>query len=125
MNATPLFSDAIVNPMAENAKWAFTTRRADRSAATGLSTDFAAARPGDLVLGRVARIGSHKNIQLSTGRPSALYVGDAVVLACGARYAADQFEGIAKIDPAGADMLAGGGVLGRMRGKNDRIAAPT
>ncbi len=125
MTATPLFADAMARSLAETAKWAFTTRRVDRAAVAGLSVDFAAARSGDLVLGRVERIGSHKNIQLASGRPSALYPGDAVVLACGARYAADQFEGVAEIDPEGADMLAGGGVLGRMRHRNGRMAPAT
>ncbi|MEO1493459.1 MAG: DUF1611 domain-containing protein [Pseudomonadota bacterium] len=107
------------------AKWAFTTRRVDHSAATCLIGDLERARPGDLVLGRVASIGSHKKIQLTTGRGSELYPGDPVVLACGARYAPDQFEGIAVLDPKGADMLAGGGVLGRMRQRNARMSQPT
>lgn len=111
--------------LAESAKWAFTTRRVQRNDAQTLLADVAVARAGDLVLGRVERLGSHKNIQLVEGRPSALYEGDHVVLACGARYAADQFEGVASIDADGADMLAGGGVLGRMRDKNGRMAAPT
>lgn len=111
--------------LAPHAKWAFTTRRVHRADAAGLLRDVAAARAGDLVLGRVERIGSHKAIQLSEGRPSELYPGDLVVLACGARYAADQFEGLAEIDPEGADMLAGGGVLGRMRAAHGKMAAPT
>jgi len=125
MNANIALSAALSCPLADAAKWAFTTRRVNRAAVCGLSTAFETARAGDLVLGRVEQLGSHKNIQLVTGRPSALYPGDAVVLACGARYAADQFEGFAEIDPDGADMLAGGGVLGRMREKNGRMAAPT
>ncbi len=111
--------------IADRAKWAFATRRAHRGDAAGLDHDLAAARAGDLVLGRVERIGSHKSIQLSEGRPSALYEGDLVVLACGARYAADQFEGVAELQAEGADMLAGGGILGRMRAANGRMAAPT
>ncbi len=111
--------------IADRAKWAFTTRRVHRGDAAGLSHDLAAARAGDLVLGRVERISSHKSIQLSEGRPAALYEGDLVVLACGARYAADQFEGLAALDPQGADMLAGGGVLGRMRAAHGKMTQPT
>ncbi|MGF1659690.1 MAG: hypothetical protein ACFCUS_09690 [Rubrimonas sp.] len=111
--------------LAPQAKWAFTTRRVHRGDAAGLIRDLGAARPGDLVLARIERIGSHKNVQLSEGRPSELYPGDLVVLACGARYAADQFEGVAELDPDGADMLAGGGVLGRMRAAHGRMSAPT
>lgn len=107
------------------AKWAFTTRRVPRNAPVGLNKDVAAARPGDLVLGRVDAIGAHKRLQLASGRPSGLYVGDLVVAACGARYAPDQFEGVAAISPKGADLLAGGGVLGAMRSRNGRMASPT
>jgi len=125
MDASTTLTASFALSLADAAKWAFTTRRVDHAAVHGLSVAFDTARTGDLVLGRVERIGSHKNIQLVCGRPSALYPGDAVVLACGARYAADQFEGVAEIDPDGADMLAGGGVLGRLREKNGRMAAPT
>lgn len=107
------------------AKWAFTTRRIDRTDATCLTYQFHNARPGDLVLARVERIRSHKRIQLTTGRPSELYDGDVVVLACGARYASDQYEGIAEIDPQGADMLASGGVIGKARSSNRKMAGPT
>ena len=62
-----------------------------------VDTDFAVARPGDLVLAHVEKIGQHRRVQLSSGRPSLIFPGDAVVLACGARYAPDQFEGLAEI----------------------------
>ncbi len=107
------------------AKWAFSTRRVQREDAVCLSDTLADATSGDLVLGRVERIGAHKRIQLAEGRPSTLYAGDLVVLACGDRYAPDQFEGLAELDPNGADMLAGGGVLGRMRHRHARMSAPT
>ncbi|MEL6265719.1 MAG: DUF1611 domain-containing protein [Pseudomonadota bacterium] len=116
-------TDAVL--LAERAKWAFTTRRVERAAAVGLDRNVSRARAGDLVLARVERIGSHRRLQLASGRPSELYPGDLVVLACGARYAPDQFEGIATLDPAGADLLAGGGVLGTMRAANARMARPT
>ncbi|MEM7745687.1 MAG: DUF1611 domain-containing protein [Pseudomonadota bacterium] len=107
------------------AKWAFTTRRVARDAAVGLCRDLKAARAGDLVLGRVERIGSHKRLQLSSGRPSELYVGDLVVVVCGARYAPDQFEGVAELSVSGSDLLASGGVLGRLRSRNGKMATPT
>jgi hypothetical protein len=115
-----------INPNDLNrAKWAFSTRRVARADVVALDDDLSQAVSGDLVLARVERIGSHKRVQLAEGRPSALYVGDLVVLACGDRYASDQFEGIAKLDPEGADMLAGGGVLGQMRQRHARMASPT
>ena len=116
---------SIISDRLAQAKWAFATRRVRRSDAVCLLDSLAEARSGDLVLGRVDRIGSHKRVQLAEGRASTLYTGDIVVLACGDRYAPDQFEGLAELDPDGADMLAGGGVLGRMRQRHDRMSAPT
>jgi hypothetical protein len=48
-------------------------------------------RAGDLVFGEIIKIGQHKSIQLAQGRASQAYPGDLVVLACGDRYAPDQF----------------------------------
>ncbi len=119
----------VLSPIAfhclDQAKWAFSTRRVVRRDAVGLLNMLDQASSGDLVLGRVERIGSHKKIQLAKGRASELYMGDLVVLACGDRYAPDQFEGLAELDPEGSDMLAGGGVLGRMRHRHAKMSAPT
>lgn len=122
--AIPTNSFAI-RTLLRQAKWSFATRRVRQVDACGLSQDFKRAIAGDLVLGRVTTISSHRRIQLPTGRPSTLYPGDVVVLAVGARYAADQFEGYAEIDPRGADMLAGGGCIGRMVVRNERVKPPT
>lgn len=115
----------MVPGMLARAKWAFSTRRVVREDAQSLLENLGTAQSGDLVLGRVDRIGSHKRIQLAEGRASELYTGDLVVLACGDRYAPDQFEGLGELDPSGADMLAAGGVLGRMRFRHTRISPPT
>jgi len=108
-----------------SAKWTFATRRVDHAVIAGMDYDFAAARAGDLILAQVESLGQHNRVQLTTGRPSNIYPGDMIVLACGARYAPDQFEGLAEIDPAGADLLAGGGCIGRMVARNDRIKPAT
>lgn len=108
-----------------DAKWTFSTRRVNHTDIAGLDTAFAAARPGDLILAQVESLGQHHRVQLATGRPSLIYPGDMVVLACGARYAPDQFEGLAEIDPNGADLLAGGGCIGRMVSRNERIKTAT
>ena len=109
----------------EQAKWTFATRRVDRRRIAGTDRDFANARPGDLILAHVDRVGQHRRVQLASGRPSMIFPGDAVVMACGARYAPDQFEGVAEIDPKGADLLAGGGCIGRMVARNCRIKPAT
>ncbi|SFQ63951.1 hypothetical protein SAMN05421853_11519 [Roseivivax halotolerans] len=108
-----------------DAKWTFTTRRVPHEIAVAMDHDFAAARPGDLILAQVAKIGQHRRVQLPSGRPSDIYPGDMLVLACGARYAPDQFEGVAEIDPERADLLAGGGCIGRMTARNARIKRAT
>ena len=107
------------------AKWAFTTRRVMRSDAVCFDGSVEQAESGDLVLAEVVKIGQHQNLQLSEGRPSRLVPGDRVVLACGDRYAPDQFEGRAVIDPRGADMLAGGGIIGTARQAHRSMSAPT
>lgn len=112
-------------PNLARAKWAFSTRRVPGDHAVSLDRAVATARSGDLVLGRVTSVGQHARIQLPTGRYSALYPGDLVVMPCGARYAPDQFEGLAEIDPAGCQMLAGGGCLGRMVKRHEKMRQPT
>ncbi len=107
------------------AKWAFSARRIPQTAAVGLDADVASASAGQLIIGRVISVGQHARVQLVCRRPSTLYPGDLIVMPCGARYAPDQFEGHAMIDPEGCDMLAGGGCLGRMVWRHDKMKPPT
>ncbi|MDJ0951999.1 MAG: hypothetical protein QNJ94_24065 [Alphaproteobacteria bacterium] len=108
-----------------NAKWAFTTRRVAQTDAQQVLAQVSGARPGDLLLARVESIGHHKGVQLATGRRSILYLGDEVVVCVGNRYAPDQFEAAAEIDPAGCDLVAAGGLAGRMVHKHGAVASPT
>lgn len=107
------------------AKWAFTTRRVQKKDIKGFSIQFENAVAGDLVIAQVTRIGSHAKTQLASGRPSELSVGDTIVLCCGDRYAPDQFEGRAQISGDGSDMLAGGGIIGKMIQSHASMASPT
>ncbi len=108
-----------------NAKWAFTTRRVNRANVAALSYSFDSVVSGDLILAEVQEIGQHKKIQLAEGRPSVLALGDYVVLACADRYAPDQFLGHAEIDENGADMLAGGGLIGKIYQAHEKMVLPT
>jgi hypothetical protein len=108
-----------------SAKWAFTTRRVDRGDVGGILTDVTQAVSGDLVLARIIKVGQHKNIQLAEGRNSESYIGDHIVVTCGDRYAPDQFEALAELDSDSADLVAGGGLVGRMRAAHTRMAPPT
>ncbi len=112
-------------PLPAASKWAFTTRRVERADVQGLRAEVSNAVSGDLVLGQVTRLGQHRRVQLSSGRHSELYPGDFVVAVCGARYAPDQFEARAKLDPAGADLIAGGGLFGETRLAHEQMSAPT
>lgn len=113
------------NFVTPKAKWAFTTRRVRRADVAGITTNLQHAKAGDLVLAEVLSIGSHKRLQLTTGRGSMLNVGDKVVLCCGDRYAPDQFEGFATLEPTKSDMLAGGGVIGTMKYAHSSMKKPT
>ncbi|WP_208353158.1 DUF1611 domain-containing protein [Pseudaestuariivita rosea] len=107
------------------AKWAFTTRRVVRSDISGLTNAIDMARSGDLLLAETQQIGQHRRIQLTTGRYTENYPGAHVVLTVGSRYAPDQFEGVAELDPDGSDLMASGGVLGRVITANHRMKSPT
>ena len=109
----------------QDTKWAFSTRRVERRDVTGLSQNFEHAVAGDLVLGEIVSIGQHKKVQLAEGRFSEGYAGDTVVMVCGDRYAPDQFEGYSEIRQHECDVLAGGGIVGRMESAHDSMAKTT
>ena len=111
--------------MCEVAKWAFTTRRVNRDDVRDLSSNLAAAKAGDLILCEVAEIGHHKKIQLAERRASVSYPGDLVVLCLGDRYAPDQFLASAIIDDDLIDLVAGGGVVGRVDASHAFMEEPT
>jgi hypothetical protein len=111
--------------MCEIAKWAFTTRRVDRSDVRGLSTQMSGAKAGDLILCEIAEFGHHKKIQLAERRVSTSYPGDLVILCLGDRYAPDQFLARAIIDDDLIDLVAGGGVAGRVDAAHVRMEDPT
>lgn len=113
------------NVVPVSAKWAFTTRRVHRADVFGLQKAVHHAVAGDLVLCEVVSVGQHKKLQLANQRYSELYPGDVLVACVGDRYAPDQFEGISKISEDGADLLAGGGVIGSMQKAHAKMSAPT
>ncbi|MEE4189506.1 MAG: hypothetical protein V2I76_13815 [Roseobacter sp.] len=107
------------------AKWAFTTRRVDRDDVRGVSANMAHAKAGDLILCEIAQIGHHKKIQLAERRLSESYPGDLVVLCLGDRYAPDQFLASAVIDDDLIDLVAGGGIAGRVDAAHAFMEDPT
>ena len=111
--------------LCDTTKWAFTTRRVDRSDVKDVSADLDHAKAGDLILCEIAEIGQHKKIQLAERRASVSYPGDLVVLCLGDRYAPDQFLASAVIDDDLIDLVAGGGVAGRIDAAHDFMEEPT
>lgn len=107
------------------AKWAFTARRVNRSDVRGISKNYGSAKAGDLVLCEITTIGQHKNIQLAERRMSASFPGDLVVLCLGNRYAPDQFLASAVIEDDRLDLVAGGGIAGRVDASHKLMSRPT
>ncbi|MES2301457.1 MAG: DUF1611 domain-containing protein [Pseudomonadota bacterium] len=108
----------------EAAKRAFTTRRVDFETAKRLRTDL---RPhaGDLVLARVVQLGQHQKLETPHGRRAQLYDGDEIVVAFGERYAPDQFEAVVPESLDQCDLVAGGGVAGKVLSRHAKIRAAT
>lgn len=113
------------------AKRAFTTRNvvplhtADATGWSLLAGTGVYPQAGDLVLARVTELGQHGRLERPDGRRAILYPGDEVVLAYGARYAPDQFEGVVPADLGPCALLAAGGVAGTYLAKSNAVAAPT
>ena len=124
---SPLDPGSLARPKA-----AYTTRFVDelrrRQGSEGFSLlagDGIVPRSGDVVLAAVGEIGQHQRLELTTGRRSALFPGDQMLLAYGARYAPDQFEAEVPPDLQPADLVAAGGVIGRMVSSHDWMQDPT
>lgn len=82
-------------------------------------------RHGDLVLARIVEVGHHTWMEGPTGRHMTLYKGDELLLPCGSRYAPDQFEAELPEDDGLVDLVAKGGLLGKVRSRHASAAAPT
>ncbi len=111
---------------AAQAKWAFTTRRVDRSMVRGILNDSGVTpSAGDLVLARVTEVGQHTGVELPTGRRAAIHPGTEIVVSYGNRYAPDQFEALVPGDLGPAQLVAGGGIASRVTMQHDRMKDAT
>ena len=113
------------NNRLQAAKRAFSTRRVPEGAMKTLIAGPQQPGAGDLVLARVTEIGSHKRIELPSGRRALLSVGDEIVLAYGDRYAPDQYEAYVPADLGSCHMVAAGGVAALARSWHDGLSGPT
>lgn len=110
----------------EMVKRAFTTRCVGDNVIASSHID-SARRPaaGDLVLCEVLSIGQHRKLHGVDGRRQELFAGDRMVVAFGARYAPDQFEARLPEDLEPCDLVAAGGLAGRVCASHGNMAEPT
>lgn len=106
-------------------KQSFATRRVDRHDITSLEPHASDLKPGDLVVATVTEVGHHANIERPDGRRSKLFPGDEILVACGARYAPDQFEADSPTAVGPAELVAAGGIVGHVVCAHERMKPAT
>lgn len=106
-------------------KQSFATRRVPLESIAFLDTEAEALSPGDLVIARIEEIGHHTRIERPDGRRAVLFPGDEVLLACGARYAPDQFEAHSPCALGPAHLAAAGGIAGLVEASHERMKPAT
>lgn len=85
-----------------------------------------APEPGDLVYGRIIRIGEHSSLENALGRIHKIHDGTRAVFVFGNRYAPDYYEGIVPSELRHeVDLLARSGVVGIAKTKNSMVKDPT
>lgn len=83
-------------------------------------------RPGDLVYGRILRLGFHSSLENRSGRLHTLNDRSKAVFVYGNRYAPDHYEGIVPDRPnTEVDLLSRSGVIGNVVNKNSVLKDPT
>lgn len=106
-------------------KPSFATRRLSPDTVGAIDTAAGSLVPGDVVLARVDRIGQHQKIERPDGRRAVLVEGDEILVACGARYAPDQFEAACPTALGPADLVAAGGIAGIELVRHEKMAPST
>ncbi len=107
------------------AKVAYSVRRVDLDRPLTVVADGRAPRHGDLVLAEVVKIGQHQKLELTTSRRAALYPGNEIVVAFGARYAPDQFLAELPDDLGECDLVAAGGCAATVAAKHTSMKDAT
>jgi hypothetical protein len=105
-------------------KRGFTTRRVRFESDLQLLAS-ASPRSGDLLFAKVVSLGHHQKLESTHGRRAQLYPGDTILVAYGARYAPDQFEAVVPGDLDQCDLVAGGGVAGKVVNRHASVGPPT
>ncbi len=81
---------------------------------------------GDVVYGKITRLGQHTELENKSGRIHRLNEGSTAIFVFGNRYAPDFYEGIIpKIMQTQVDLLARSGIIGKVEIKNSSVSEPT
>ncbi len=82
--------------------------------------------PGDVVYGRISRLGFHSQLENRSGRLHVLNDGSKSIFVYGNRYAPDHYEGLVPDRPTiEVDLLSRSGVVGIVKSKNSILKDPT
>ena len=117
--------ETITLPRLMAAKRSYAVRRVNLDECVHLMQGTYVPTAGDLVLARITEIGSHRRIELPSGRKATLHVGDEVLLAYGNRYAPDQYEAYVPETLESCHMVAAGGVAAMAVSWHDKLSGPT
>jgi hypothetical protein len=81
---------------------------------------------GDVVYGKITRLGQHAELENKSGRIHRLNEGSTAIFVFGNRYAPDFYEGtIPKTMEMKVDLLARSGIIGNVQVKNSSVKEPT
>ncbi len=112
-------------PVDPQSLWTWSTRHVYH--ADAMIADFApmtAARPGNAVVVRVDKVGSHKRIYSAGESFTALYPGHTLVGVLGRRYATDKFHA-PEIDLTELHLLTNAGLIGTVHARHASMKTPT
>ncbi len=82
-------------------------------------------RAGDLVLARVKQVGHQSRLHLPCGRRARLFKGSQIVVAYGNRYAVNQFEATVPETLGECQLVAAGGVAGKVTSQHEAMRSAT
>ena len=81
---------------------------------------------GDVVYGKVTRLGQHVELENKSGRIHRLNEGSTAIFVFGNRYAPDFYEGVVPTTITNkVDLLARSGIIGNVKVKNSSVSEPT
>ncbi|MCB1950269.1 DUF1611 domain-containing protein [Nitrosomonas sp.] len=111
--------------MLQQAKIAYSCRRARLDGMLTLVAGAIAPSSGNLVLARIDELGQHKGIESREGRRHILFPGDLIIVCYGNRYAPDQFEAELPLDLSSCHLVAAGGIASKVVSKHGAIRPAT